>query len=165
MAAQSARDKLSYGCMRISGDGSRESLERGKAAVRAAIEAGYRQFDHADIYGDGRCESIFGELLSEEPSLRSQVKITSKCGVRFAGYPASESPKRYDLSERHIVDSVDGSLRRLRIETLDTFLLHRPDYLFDENEVSEAFTQLYESGKVRTWVRWRFGPQKMKPND
>jgi predicted oxidoreductase len=135
--------------MRISGDGSPDAHERGKAAVRAALEAGYRQFDHADIYGDGRCESLFGELLRQDPSLRSRVKITSKCGVRFAGQPSPTSPKRYDLSKQHIVQSVEGSLRRLGIETLDALLLHRPDYLFDAEEVSEAFARLHESGKVR----------------
>lgn len=124
-------------------------MKRGKDAVRAAIEAGYRHFDHADIYGDGRCESLFGELLRESPALRDRLSITSKCGVRFAGNPSSESPKRYDLSMRHILDSVDGSLQRLGIETLDTLLLHRPDYLFHAEEVSAAFARLHESGKVR----------------
>jgi len=140
--------ELIYGCMRISGDGSRDAEKIGKTALLTAIDSGYRKFDHADIYGGGRCESIFGDLLRQKPSLRDSVEITSKCGVRFAGDPLPQSPKRYDLSKAHILRSVEGSLGRLGTDALDTLLLHRPDYLFDEVEICEAFVSLHESGKV-----------------
>ena len=65
--------RLVYGCMRIAGDGSREDEEKGKRAIRAALEAGYTQFDHANIYGGGRCEELFGEILRESPSLRNKI--------------------------------------------------------------------------------------------
>jgi len=151
MSSEADDRELIYGCMRIAGDGSRDAVKHGQAALHAALDCGYRKFDHADIYGLGQCEAMFGDLLRQKPSLRDSIVLTSKCGVRFAGDPLPQSPKRYDLSKEHIVRSVEGSLDRLGTEALDTLLLHRPDYLFDEDAICEAFVSLYESGKVLTF--------------
>lgn len=140
--------RLGYGCMRIAGDGSAAARQRGKAAIRAAVECGYTLFDHADIYANGACETIFGEVLAESPALRREVTVTTKCGVRFAGDPGADDPKRYDFRADYIVRSAEGSLRRLGIERIDLYLLHRPDYLMDPEEVAAAITALAESGKV-----------------
>ena len=64
--------RLAYGCMRIA-----EDREKGKRAVRAAIDAGYTLFDHADIYGDGHCETLFGEVLRESPGIRDDILINN----------------------------------------------------------------------------------------
>lgn len=128
--------RLAYGCMRIA-----EDRERGKVAVRAAVDAGYTLFDHADIYGDGESERIFGEVLRQSPGLRDDIIIQGKCGVRW-------DPSHYDLSREHIITSVDDSLARLGVENLDLFLLHRPDYLMNAAEVAGAFESLQASGKV-----------------
>ncbi len=141
--------RLAYGCMRIAGDGSREDSDRGKRAVRAALEAGYTVFDHADIYEGGACETLFGEVLRESPGVRQQIVIIGKCGIRFAGDPQPDSPTRYDFSARHLLASVDGSLARLGIDTLDLLLLHRPDYLMDVHAVAVTFDSLQSAGKVR----------------
>jgi predicted oxidoreductase len=151
--------RLVYGCMRIAGDNSESDRKRGKAAIRAALEAGYNHFDHADIYGGGHCESLFGEVLKETPGLRDELIITSKCGVRLQGEPKPGDPQRYDFSFDHIVDSVDCSLDRLGIEKLDLLLLHRPDFLFDPGQVAQAFQVLQESGKVR-----HFGVSNFRPS-
>jgi predicted oxidoreductase len=140
--------RLAYGCMRINGDGSQGDKEKGKRAVLTALDSGYTLFDLADIYGGGACEALFGEVLKEQPSLRERMVVASKCGVRFANDPDQGSPARYDFSERYILDSVEGSLRRLGIETLDLLMLHRPDYLMNVNEVASAFSKLLVSGKV-----------------
>lgn len=115
--------------------------ETAKHAVMAAFDAGYTLFDHADIYGDGTCEALFGEVLRESPGLRDKILIQSKCGIR-------KDPARYDFSRDYIIQSVEGSLGRLGIEQLDLFLLHRPDYLMHAGEVAEAFATLKSSGKV-----------------
>ncbi len=134
--------------MRLVGDGSRDDTDKGKRAVHAAIDAGYTLFDHADIYGGGDCESLFGDVLKESPGLREKIVIASKCGIRFAGTPGPEDPARYDFSAGHIKSSVEGSLQRLGIEQLDLLMLHRPDYLMHAHEVARAFDHLKESGKV-----------------
>jgi predicted oxidoreductase len=130
--------RLAYGCMRIEGDA-------GKRAVHAAVDAGYTLFDHADIYGGGHCETLFGEVLRESPGLRDRILIQSKCGIHV---PDGDAPQYYNLSPDHILNSVEGSLSRLGIEQLDFFLLHRPDYLMHAEEVAGAFSELKSSGKV-----------------
>lgn len=140
--------RLAYGCMRIAGDGGHDDRDKGRRAVFAAIEAGYTLFDHADLYGNGACEELFGEVLRESPQRRKQILIASKCGIRRAGDPDADAPARYDFSKEHITRSVEGSLQRLGIEQLDLLLLHRPDYLMHAGEVAEAFAFLSSSGKV-----------------
>jgi len=147
--------RLTYGCMRIAGDGSAADRNRGKAAVRAAIDAGYTLFDHADIYGAGACEEVFGELLAESPGLREGMVIQSKCGIRVGDV------KRYDFSKSWIIGSVEKSLRRLGIECLDVLLLHRPDYLMDIDETAAAFDELHAAGKVVEFGVSNFLPGKL----
>ena len=154
--------RLIYGCMRIAGDGGSEARARGKRAVQTAVDAGYDVFDHADIYGDGSCEALFGELLTESPGLRERLTIVSKCGIRFAGDPDEMAPKRYDFSRQHITRSVEGSLSRLGIEQLDLLLLHRPDYLFDVHELAAVLSDLRTAGKVRHFGVSNFSPSQVR---
>ena len=153
--------RLVYGCMRIAGEGSREDEEKGKRAIHAAVEAGYTQFDQADIYSNGRCEELLGEVLRESPGLRERIVITTKCGVRFAGDPSEASPGRYDLSAKHITNSVEGSLKRLGIERIDLLLLHRPDYLFHPEEVALTLDALKNSGAVANFGVSNFSPSQV----
>ena len=140
--------RLVYGCMRIAGDGTPDEISKGKRAVHAALDAGYNHFDHADIYGGGLCEEVFGELLKESPGIRDEIIITTKCGIRFAGDPDGAAPGRYDFSAAHITNSVEASLKRLGVERIDLLLLHRPDYLFHPEEVALTFEALKASGAV-----------------
>ncbi len=126
---------IAIGCMRISNMAKHELV----AFIDTALENGAYFFDHADIYDCGKCENIFGEVISKE--LREKIIIQTKCGI----VPG----KMYDFSYEHIISSVDGSLRRLGIEYIDVLLLHRPDALMEPEEVAKAFEQLKESGKVR----------------
>ena len=151
--------RLVYGCMRITGDNSPGARKRGKQALRAAFEAGYNHFDHADIYGGGECESLFGDFLRESPGIRDELIITSKCGIRFPGQPEPGDPARYDFSFDHIIGSVEGSLERLGIDSLDMLLLHRPDYLFNAAEVATALETLVENGMVH-----QVGISNMRPS-
>jgi predicted oxidoreductase len=140
--------RLAYGCWRIA---QTDELARttGRAALLAAIDAGYTFFDHADIYCRGRSEELFGRVLGEVAGLRDRVVIASKCGVCLADTPATGAPYRYDLSAEYIVESCEGSLRRLGIETIDLYQLHRADWLMNPAEVAAAFTRLRQQGKVR----------------
>jgi predicted oxidoreductase len=146
--------RLAYGCWRIAGtwDSTKVAPEAeaiGRKAVQAAYECGYTLFDLADIYCDGECERIFGRALKETSGMRQRVVIASKCGIRKKGDPAPDSPYRYDFSAEHIVRSCEHSLKRLGVETIDLYQLHRPDYLGDPAEVTEAFTSLKKAGKIR----------------
>lgn len=153
--------RLTYGCMRVVGDGTAQDIKNGKEAILAAIDAGFTHFDHADIYGGGHSEELFGSIIKDNPSFRELVTITSKCGVRKKNQPYDGCPARYDLSKEHILSSVDGCLSRLNIDSLDLFLLHRPDYLFNPAEVAEAFDALLCAGKVRYFGVSNFSPSQV----
>jgi len=150
--------RLIYGCMRITGENTPADKAKGKLALRAALEAGYNHFDHADIYGGGHCESLFGDFLAElkqeTPDIRDQLIITSKAGIR-------RDPQRYDFSPDHLTTSVENSLKRLNVDYLDMFLLHRPDYLFNAEEVAQTFEQLKASGKVKHFGVSNFNPTQV----
>jgi len=130
----------------------------GLKALRAALDAGYTLFDHADIYGRGLCESVHGKLIKESPAHRRQIIIATKCGIIFPGDPKPNSPHRYDFSARHILWSCEQSLKRLNIETIDLYQLHRPDLLMNPPEIAEAFEKLREQGKVREFGVSNFSP-------
>ncbi len=156
---------LAYGCWRLAGtwDPTELTPEReaaGMRAVHAAIDAGYTLFDHADIYCQGVCETIFGRVLEATPALRAGMVIATKCGIRRPNDPAG-APYRYDFSREHIVGSCEQSLRRLRVETVDIYQLHRPDYLMDPAEVAAAFDALQRSGKVREFGVSNFRPSQV----
>lgn len=134
------------GCMRLGEmDGKRMN-----AFLHAALEQGANYFDHADIYAGGKSEEIFGQAVREDSSIkREDLIIQSKCGI-CKGF--------YDLSKKHIIESVDGSLKRLQTDYLDVLLIHRPDALIEPEEVASAFDELEKSGKVR-----HFGVSNHKP--
>jgi predicted oxidoreductase len=145
--------RLAYGCWRIA-----EAGTDGRAAVLAAYEAGYTVFDDADIYGGGKAEEVLGRVIREVTGMRERVLVVSKCGVRPANTPNPDSPGRYDFSPGHIINSCEQSLRRLGVETIDLYLLHRPDFLADPHEIAGAFVQLLDAGKVRAFGVSNFRP-------
>lgn len=145
---------LAYGCMHIGGSWDSQPAtalqqEHAASAFDLALGLGINFFDHADIYTLGKSEQLFGQWLAGRSSLREQLVIQSKCGIRFADDPYPGAVKRYDFSYEHIIAAAEASLRRLRTDYLDLFLLHRPDALMEPEEVARAFDQLHASGKVR----------------
>ena len=158
--------RLAYGCWRICGtwnpaEVTPERQAAGRRAVIAAYEAGFTLFDHADIYCRGMCETVFGQALRDVRGMRNDILIATKCGIRFAGDPNPDSPQRYDFSPEHILRSCEGSLRRLGVETIDLYQLHRPDLLMDPAEVAEAFDRLRSQGKVREFGVSNFLPSTL----
>jgi len=129
--------------------------------VNKSLELGITTIDHADIYGQYSCENIFGNILSENPSLRHSIQIVSKCGIKFANkrYPEFTS-HIYDTTKKHILWSAENSLRNLSTDYLDVLLVHRPDPLMNADEVAEAFTELKQSGKVLNFGVSNFLPHQ-----
>lgn len=138
---------VAVGCMRI------DSLSKTDAErfVQAALDEGANFFDHADIYGAGKCEEIFADAIHMNAEVREKIILQSKCGIR-------PGVGTFDFSKEHILESVDGILKRLKTEYLDVLLLHRPDALVEPEEVAAAFDQLESSGKVR-----HFGVSNQNP--
>ena len=136
---------IAVGCMRINGLTQTEA----ERFVATTMESGANFFDHADVYGGGECESRFAEAIHMNSTVREKIILQSKCGIRQG---------QFDFSKEHILEAVDGSLKRLKTDYLDVVLLHRPDALAEPEEVAEAFDILHASGKVRN-----FGVSNQKP--
>lgn len=128
--------EIILGCMRI----HELSVNEAAKLINTALEEGINFFDHADIYGGGKSEEIFASAVDMKPSIREKFIIQTKCGIRD-GY--------FDFSKEHILNSIEGSLKRLKTDYIDSLLLHRPDTLMEPEEVAEAFDILHKSGKVK----------------
>ena len=128
--------EISLGCMRITSMTNPEI----STLIHTALDEGINFFDHADVYGGGKCEEKFSEALDMNSNLREKMILQTKVGIRQGSF---------DFSKEHILEAVDGSLKRLRTEYIDVVLLHRPDALVEPEEVAEAFTILETSGKVK----------------
>ncbi len=142
--------RIAIGCMRLK---NKEVSDIAKL-IRYSVDRGYNFFDHADIYGQGTCESLFAEAFKQTGLKREEVIIQSKCGI----VPG----KMYDFSREHILESVEGSLKRLDTDYLDVLVLHRPDALMDAKEVADTLNELCESGKVHYFGVSNFRPSQIE---
>ena len=144
--------EIVLGMMRIED----KSVKEVEELVETALAVGINAFDLADIYGRGRCEELLGLVLKNRPDLREEMWIQSKCGIRI------EEFTYFDFSKDYIIKSVDGILQRLKIDHLDSLLLHRPDALMESDQVAEAFDLLYKQGKVRNFGVSNQNPMMME---
>jgi len=118
--------------------------------IEQALAMGVTSFDHADIYGGYGVEATFGAALALQPSLRDQMQIVSKCGIKLVNAARPEHTiQHYDTSASHIIASAENSLRQLGTDHLDLLLIHRPDPLMNFDEIAGAFQQLKKDGKVK----------------
>ena len=147
--ANTKASAISLGCMRMA------SLDekRVDAIMDCALENGINFFDHADIYGRGNSERLFGDYLKRHAGLREKIQIQTKCAIHDG---------QYDFSKEHIVRSVEGSLQRLGVDYVDYLLLHRPDTLMEPEEVAEAFDSLYSTGKARNFGVSNHNPMQIE---
>lgn len=127
---------VALGAMRMAG----LSIEDAEKVVMTYLENGVDFVDHADIYGGGKSEEIFAEVLKRNPSIKDKFIVQDKVGIR-KGF--------YDASYEHVVSAAEGCLKRLNMESIDVLLLHRPDALMEPDELAEAFMRLKKDGKVR----------------
>lgn len=141
--------QIALGCMRIA-NMDRKDVE---ILMKTAMAEGINFFDHADIYGNGASEALFGEVLKRNPQWRKDMIIQTKCGIR-EGY--------YDFSKEHILQSVNASIKRLHCSYIDILLLHRPDTLMEPQEVADAFEQLHKEGKVKYFGVSNMNAMQMK---
>ncbi|SDC91356.1 aldo/keto reductase [Geotoga petraea] len=145
--------RIIYGTMWLGGGWDKEkvtkdAVDTAEKAFLTAVEIGIDLFDFADIYQNGKSEQVFGEVLKNNPNLRNKVKIQSKAGIILKSH---SDVQRYNFSSSHLISSVENSLKRLNIDYLDSFLLHRPDPLMERSELKKAFDYLFDNGIIKSY--------------
>lgn len=116
--------------------------------IHICFENKISTFDHADIYGGYTTEAQFGKALFNSKIQREQVQLISKCGIQMIAEKRNNTVKHYDYSKKYIIWSVENSLKNLKTDYLDVFLLHRPSPLMQADEIAEAVEQLKSEGKI-----------------
>jgi len=140
------------GCMRWGVWGENFTTSQYEQKINQCLEIGLDIFDHADIYGHYTTEADFGKALKGNTSLRSQIKIITKCGINMlTPNRPQHAIKSYDTSAAHIIKSVEQSLQNFHTDYIDTLLIHRPDILIDVEEVGATITELKKAGKIKSF--------------
>jgi aryl-alcohol dehydrogenase-like predicted oxidoreductase len=121
--------------------GSQVEAEAAIACVRAALDLGITTFDTADVYAATRAESVLGDALKGER--REGLEILTK-----VYWPTGPGRNDRGLSRKHIMESIEGSLRRLRTDYVDLYQAHRYDVATPLEETMEAFADIVHSGKA-----------------
>lgn len=152
--------RIIQGCMTWGVWGKQFSQEQMIEAMNHCIDQGVTTFDHADIYGDYTTEGEWGNAFAKANISRDSIQIISKCGIQMKGDARAENTvKHYQYDKEYIISSAERSLKELRTEYLDLFLLHRPSPLLDPDEVQEAVSQLQQQGKIRDFGVSNFTPR------
>ena len=138
-----------YGTMSWGKWGHKLGQDEMEVLIRKSLEWGITTFDHADIYGDYTNEADFGRVLKNDPGLRKQMELVTKCGIcRKCNERPEYKIHHYNSSKEHIIKSAEQSLVNLGTDYLDLLMVHRPDALMHPDEIAEAFLALKNSGKV-----------------
>jgi len=138
--------------------GKQLSTKEQAEMIGFCVENGNTTFDHADLYGDYTTERDFGKALVKSGLKRKEVQLISKCGIQNVGQTRKNSVKHYHYSKDYIIWSAEESLRNLKTDYLDTFLLHRPSPLMHPDEIAEAISRLQDSGKINQFGVSNFSP-------
>ena len=130
--------QIILGCMRIN-----EAGNNPVETIQTAYDHGINFFDHADIYGAGECETIFAQALKETSISRSDIYLQSKVGIK----PGIA----FDFSKQHIIEAVEGSLKRLGTDYIDLYYIHRVDPNIPIEEVAQTMQEFKKEGKILQW--------------
>ena len=140
---------MAYGVWRLA-DATDTSVDANLARIDACLEQGITTFDHADIYGDYRCEALFGQAVKSRPALRAQIEIVTKTDIMLLSQAwPNTRVKHYDTTPAHVTASVDRSLKNIGVDVIDVLLIHRPDPLMDADALGACLDALINSGKVK----------------
>ena len=140
--------KVIIGCMSWGKWGKQFSTQEATDLIQFCVENGNITFDHADLYGDYTTEAEFGKAFKESKIERELLHFITKCGIQNPGETRNNKVKHYNYSKNYIISSAEQSLKNLKTDYLDTFLLHRPSPLMIPDEIAEAILELQESGKI-----------------
>jgi predicted oxidoreductase len=153
--------EIIIGCMSWGNWGKQFSTKEQIEMIQFCLENQNATFDHADIYGDYTTEASFGKAFLESGVQREAIHLVSKCGIQLINEKRGNRIKHYNYSKEYIIKSAEASLRNLKTDYLDTFLVHRPSPLMQPDEISEAITALQSSGKIINFGGSNFTPSQV----
>tara|TARA_B110001469_G_scaffold127151_1_gene146938 strand:- start:2294 stop:3154 length:861 start_codon:yes stop_codon:yes gene_type:complete len=153
--------KIIIGCMSWGVWGKQFSTKEQIDMIRFCTENGNTIFDHADIYGNYTTEAGFGKAFIDSGINREDIQLISKCGIQLINERRGTRIKHYKYAKEYIISSAEASLKNLKTDYLDTFLLHRPSPLMQPDEISEAITILQDSGKIINFGLSNFTPSQV----
>jgi predicted oxidoreductase len=119
-----------------------------ESTIQLFVENKITAFDHADIYGSYTTEADFGKAFKASKISREKVQLITKCGIQMVAENRQNKIKHYDYSKEYIIWSVEESLKKLKTDYVDVFLLHRPSPLMEADEIAEAVEKLKSEGKI-----------------
>lgn len=129
--------------------------------IHHCLDEGITTFDHADIYGGYSTEAAFGKAFEESGLNRGAIQLISKCGIQMVDDSRENVVKHYDYSKEYIIRSAEQSLKNLKTDYLDLFLLHRPSPLMHARPIFEAISKLKEEGKIKSFGVSNFNPSQI----
>jgi predicted oxidoreductase len=161
LSPQVSLSRMAYGVWRLS-EAADHSPQAVAARIQACLDQGITTFDHADIYGDYRCETLFGDALRAHPALKAKLQIVTKTDIMLLSQQWPQTRvKHYDTSPQHVKASVDRSLQRIGVDVIDVLLIHRPDPLMDAQALGACLDELIDAGKIRAAGVSNFMPWDM----
>lgn len=155
------KSEITIGCMSWGKWGKQFSTKEQVDMMHFCVENGNSTFDHADIYGDYTTEAAFGKAFAESGIARKDIQLISKCGIQLVGETRNNAVKHYNYSKEYIIKSAEASLKNLKTDYLDTFLLHRPSPLMVADDIATAISALQESGKIINFGVSNFTPSQV----
>lgn len=152
--------KVIAGTMTWGSWGKQLSTNQMADLINYCLEIGISTFDHADIYGDYENETAFGKAFVESKVDRSKIQLISKCGIQMTR-GRDNIVKHYQYDADYIIWSAEQTLKKLKTDYLDLFLLHRPSPLMVPDEIAEAILKLTEAGKIKEFGVSNFTPSQI----
>lgn len=158
MKTKTVLSKIIAGTMTWGAWGKKASSSEMIDLIECCLACDITTFDHADIYGDYTTELEFGAAFAQSKINRKNIQIVTKCGIQSLSKNRDTIVKHYDYSKKHIIWSVENSLKNLQTDYLDVLLLHRPSPLLQTDEVAEAIENLKQQGKIIDFGLSNFSP-------
>lgn len=153
--------RVIQGCMTWGVWGKNFNTKEMSKHIAENVDIGVTTFDHADIYGNYTTEDAFGRAFKESQVERDHIQLISKCGIQLVDDNRQSYVKHYNYQTSYIIKQAEASLKNLKTDYLDLFLLHRPSPLMQSDEILEAITQLKKQGKIKAFGVSNFTPQQL----